>query len=381
MKICCISTSQVPSVTANSMQLMKACQALAQIGHEVELVVPSGGQPVVWEEMMSFYGLTTAFPVTWLKADPLFKRYDFCKNAVAYARRQKVDLIYTWALQSAIFALWYGTPVMLELHDMPSGKAGPLLFRLFLRARGPKRLLCITQALQQKLEKEYQVTFTPKQAAVTPNAVELERYQNLPDAPAARLELGLPEKLTAVYTGHFYAGRGLDILYHLAASFPQVNFIWAGGRASELEQVRQALAEKKLENVVLTGFIENRKLPLYQAAGDILLMPYETSIAGSSGGNSAEICSPMKMFEYLAAGRAILTSDLPVIREVLNENNARFLPPEDPDAWRDGFEELMNHPEIRLSLSAQAKADAVSYTWTARAEKALAGFNVGGKTR
>ena len=59
------------------------------------------------------------------------------------------------------------------------------------------------------------------------------------------------------------------------------------------------------------------------------MMPYGKMVAGSSGGNIAEVSSPMKMFEYMASGRVILTSDIPVLREVLNENNAVFYIPED----------------------------------------------------
>ena len=87
---------------------------------------------------------------------------------------------------------------------------------------------------------------------------------------------------------------------------------------------REKAAQAGLENVTFTGFIPNARLPLYQAAADILLMPYGRAIAGSSGGNSAEICSPMKLFDYMGAGRAILSSDLPVIHEVLDENSAVF---------------------------------------------------------
>lgn len=373
MKISCISTSEVPSVTANSMQLMKVCQALAQLDHQVELIVP-GNSSTEWDELKDLYGLSTPFKITWLKADPLFKRYDFCRNAVFYARRHKTDLIYTWALQAAIFSLWDGVPVMLELHEAPAGRMGPLLFRLFTQARGIKRLLCITNALQHRLETDYHHTFSPNEAVITPNAVELERYQNLPDAVATRKMLGLPERLTAIYTGHFYEGRGLDILFSLAESFPETGFIWAGGRPTELEKVRQRLSEAGLQNVMLPGFIDNQKLPLYQAAGEILLMPYETAIAGSSGGNSAEICSPMKMFEYLAAGRAIMTSDLPVLHEILNEKNARFIPAEDQEAWKVGFDELIHEPDLRKRLGDQARQDAEAYTWLARAKKALAGF-------
>ena len=100
-------------------------------------------------------------------------------------------------------------------------------------------------------------------------------------------------------------------------------------------------------------------------------MPYETSIAGSSGGNSAEICSPMKMFDYLSSGRVILTSDLSVLHEILNEKNAVFCPPEDPQAWSRILQELINDPEKCERLSRQARLDAENYSWKKRAERAI----------
>ncbi len=124
----------------------------------------------------------------------------------------------------------------------------------------------------------------------------------------------------------------------------------------------------------MTGFVENSHLPLYQAAAEVLLMPYEKTIAGSGGGNSADICSPMKMFDYLAAGRAILTSDLPVFHEVLNDKNAVFCLPEDSEDWIKQLSMLIQNPSLRDALSKQARQDAELYTWKQRAEKALTGF-------
>lgn len=103
-------------------------------------------------------------------------------------------------------------------------------------------------------------------------------------------------------------------------------------------------------------------------------MPYERSIAGSSGGNSADICSPMKMFDYLACGRAILSSDLPVLHEVLNENNAVFAPPENVQAWSAALRSLQADTQRRSALGRQARMDAERFSWRERARKALAGF-------
>ena len=96
-------------------------------------------------------------------------------------------------------------------------------------------------------------------------------------------------------------------------------------------------------------------------------MPYGKQIAGSGGGNSAEICSPMKMFEYMAEGRCILSSDLPVIHEVLDESCAVFCAPEDTGSWERGLRMVLDRPELRERLGAEAKRRSARYTWQNRA--------------
>ena len=115
-------------------------------------------------------------------------------------------------------------------------------------------------------------------------------------------------------------------------------------------------------------------MPVYLAAADILLIPFDRVVTGSSGGNSADICSPMKLFEYMATGRAIVSSDLPVIHEILNEKNAIFCPPEDLPAWKATIGELIKNRSRIESLGAVARKDAATYSWLSRAEKALANF-------
>jgi glycosyltransferase involved in cell wall biosynthesis len=401
MRIVCISASKVPSSTANSIQVMKACQALRQLGHEVKLWVPafetrpipspdSGleniNQPLEptageknaglgWDRLAAFYGLQTRFEVGSIPAHPQLRRYDFSLKAVLRAKTAKADLLYVWPLQAAVLGLMLKIPVAVELHGPPEGKLGFRLFWLLRRIPGKKRLLPITQALANLLLHVDARPFGAGEVVVTPNGVDLERYQALPGPTQARLSLQIPEMLTVGYTGHFYAGRGMGLLLELARRFPKVQFLWVGGQPSDVQTWKQRLAQEALTNVRLTGFVENQSLPVYQAAADILLMPYEEVIAGSSGGNSAEYCSPMKMFEYMACGRAIITSDLPVIREVLSEASCVFCPPDDVDHWSRALESLIENSELRNKLGAQCKQDALEYTWVKRAEKALAGFS------
>ncbi len=373
MKIACIATSRVPSSTANSIQLMKVCHSMAEIGHEVRLWVP-GTEPAAWQELASQYGLCQQFEISWVKSFHSLRRYDFTWKSVRQAAGWGAELVYTWLPQAGTLAMRMGKAAILELHDRPVGLMGPFFVRRFIQMKGRKRLLTITEALRQVVETSLHVRIPEENLLIAPNGVEAERYANLPGAAEARKRLELPDRFSAVYSGHFYRGRGMSLLKGLAKCFPEVQFLWVGGTLESCESMCKTLREEEIGNVVLTGFIENSRLPLYQAAGEILMMPYERSIAGSSGGNSADICSPMKMFEYLACGRAILTSDLPVLHEVLDAGNACFCEPENLESWSAGLRRLMDDPEYRQSLSRGALATAARFTWRERARRALEGF-------
>jgi glycosyltransferase involved in cell wall biosynthesis len=371
-----ISASQVPSQAANSLQVMKVCQAYAQLGHQVCLMVP-GKQPVSWGILSSHYGLQTHFNIEWIPSAPVLRRYDLAWAAVRQARRKRVDAVYTWMLQAASLARWHGLPFLLELHDRVTGRVGPFLFRRLLHSRVKGRFLPITRALQQTLERDFNFNFIPDEVEVSPDGVDLERYADpWPDAAQARQILGLAQGLTVGYTGHLYAGRGMELLVALAQTQPEVNFLWVGGRPEDVADWRGRLAAGAgPHNIHLTGFIPNARLPLYQAAADILVMPYGKVVATSSGGNTVNFASPMKMFEYMACGRAILSSDLPVLHEVLNLRNAVFCPPDDFSAWQVALADLLANPERRRSLSEQARLDAAGYTWQARSARAIMGFS------
>lgn len=375
MRIAIITNSRIPSLTANSIQAMKVCQALAQLGHDICLFAPRETEPASWDALLTHYGLRTAFPIEWLPSIPNLKRYDFSLHSVLAARKFRADLVYTWLLNPAVLALWLGWPVVLEIHAEVTGRLGPWLLRRFWRSSTPKRMLVTTWALRKAVERVAGQGLPDEAVQIAPNGVDAAQYQSLPGAAEARRQLGLAEKPTAGFTGHIYPGRGADLLFALAGRMTDVNFLWVGGAPHEVAWWRGRLAQAGASNVTMTGFVENSRLPLYQAAADVLLMPYGRSISASSGQDIAEVINPMKMFDYMAAGRAILSADLPVLHEVLNEGNAVFCEPGNVDAWERALRALLQDEPRRLALGAQAQKDVAGYTWLARAKRALEGFD------
>jgi glycosyltransferase involved in cell wall biosynthesis len=380
MKIAALAGSQIPSDTANSLQVMKACSALVQLGHDLTLLVPAAHRPPSTVNLKSqivhlksHYGLQTDFPIEWL---PSSNRRLFTWQSVQRARALQPNLIYSWMIQSAVFGLLFKFPTVFEIHIQPTGALGPAWHRAFAMLRGRKRLASITQALVDVLERRRHIRFKPDEVVIAPNGVDLERFASLPSTPEpARQTLNLPSAPTVMCTGHLYAGRGADLFLALAKEIPQAHFVWVGGRLEDVQTWKGRARTENISNVTFTGFIPNQDLPLYQSAADILLMPYSRSVMGSSGSaDSARVASPMKMFEYMAAGRAIVTADLPVIREVLNEKNAVFCEPDDVEDWKSKIGKLLADKPRRLALGRQAGNDVQGYTWRARAEKIMRGM-------
>ena len=380
MRIAAITNSRIPSLTANSIQAMKVCQALSTLGHTVRLFAPRETDEVAPEALRKHYGLRVAPNLELLPSIRGLKRFDFIFHAQRAARRFDADLIYTWLPQSAVLALWRGLPVILEMHADVTGRLGPWWLRQFWKTRGRKRMTVTARALQTALERSAGFIipeggdFEKEAVMIAPNGVDLERYENLPSPSNARRQLNLKEGLTVGFTGHIYPGRGADLLFELAKQIPQVYFLWVGGTPELVSYWQEQLNRNALTNVTMTGFIEHSRIPLYQAASDVLLMPYDRSISASSGQDIAEVINPMKMFEYMASGRAIVSADLSVIREVLNEKNAVFCEPGNVNAWRSAIESLLSDEIRRMALGAQARKDSERYTWTERARHILDGF-------
>jgi glycosyltransferase involved in cell wall biosynthesis len=377
MKIVFVATAQVPSDRANSIQVMKVCQAFAQLGHQVTLLLPNthpGRDKRDWESLSVQYGLATRFQIEWLSIPFLAGRRGYIHRAVRRARQLQADILYTRVIPAAVWGLLHRLPVILEMHELPGGFFGPVWYRLFLRLPGRKRMLPLTHSLRRMLEKAYPSRLSDEQVLVSPSGVDIERFENLSDPESARRQLGLPPGPTVVCTGHLYPGRGMDLFLKLASRLPVANFLWVGGRENDVQIWQQQAQLGNLNNVTFSGFIPNQRIPLYQAAADVLVMPYQSSVSGSGGGDIAGVFSPLKMFEYMATGRAILCSDLPALREILSDDMACFAPIGDVDAWQVSLERLLSDHDFSNPLAQAARIEARHYSWLERARRALKDF-------
>jgi len=409
MNIAVIAPTEIPARRANTMQVMKMAQALVVLGHQVRLVAP-GKSPeekpttsalhnhemradkisldekdAIWRKLSSHYGIIHPFPIEWLPAAPRLRRYDYGLRAVQWARDWKAELIYTRLPQSAAIASSIGLATILEAHDLPQGHIGKWIFLRFYKGKGARRLVVITQALAMDISKKLRIGCSPPFTVIAPDGVDLERYSNLPEPTSARqaliqseganLEHCLPiERFTVGYTGHLYQGRGAKMLLELAARLPEFTFLIVGGEPKDVSHLQYIVNTSNIGNIILTGFIPNSELPQYQAACDVLIMPYQHRVSASSGGDISRYLSPMKLFEYMACERAIVSSDLPVLQEVLNPENAILLPSEDIISWAEAIRKLHYEPELRKKLAMQARQDASRYTWESRAKHILDGL-------
>ena len=401
MKIALITNSRIPSLTANSIQAMKVAQALMQLGHDARMFAPAETEPVSQQLLITHYGVRLIPPLELLPSISGLKRLDFIVHAQRAAQKFGAELIYTWLPQSAALALWMKYPVVLEMHADVTGLMGAWWLRQFWNAKGQKTMTVTTSALRNVLERSTKLKLENEAVIVAPNGVELERYASLPSPSEARRQLNLPDGLTVGFTGHIYPGRGAELLFELAKQMPHVKFLWVGGTPELVSFWKSKLAQGGVANVTMTGFVEHSRIPLYQAAADVLLMPYSRTIEASSGQDIAEVINPMKMFEYMAAGRAIVCADISVIREILNDKNAVFvessggrvvlsgaersrrmyrdhnvgeLENQRIGDWRLAIEALLADEPRRLALGAQARRDVERFSWVKREERVLEGI-------
>jgi glycosyltransferase involved in cell wall biosynthesis len=107
-----------------------------------------------------------------------------------------------------------------------------------------------------------------------------------------------------VYAGALHEFKGVDLLLAIAPQFPQVKFSLAGGPGEQQRHYRQRIIDLGLENVELLGFLEQQDLAHLLQAADALAHPHGL-------GSAATFTSPLKLFDYLAAGTPVVATRIP----------------------------------------------------------------------
>jgi glycosyltransferase involved in cell wall biosynthesis len=346
------------------------CAAFADNGHEVTLVAPRARDRSADDlgNVHEFYGVEASFRIhriPWRSVPG--KSLLFGYRCGRYAKRSGFDVAYGRFVHGCAFAALFGVEVIYEAH-LPMSAWSPLeraSFAAMSRLPTFKRLVVISEALKDSYAKA--------------NAVADERVLLAPDgadpadhvgAPAALLHR--PDRLQVGYVGQLYPGKGMELIATIAPRCRWADFHIVGGEPDDVAKWKLALAQA--DNVHFHGFVPPAELHRYRDAVDVNVAPYLRRVFGA--GNGAEISrwmSPLKIFEYMASGRAIVCSDLPALREVLEEGQtALFCDPDRPSTWCAALERLRDDPELRSELGRNARALLErSYTWKQRAARIL----------
>jgi len=372
MKIAYISSSTIPSRTANSIHVMKMCQAFRQLGHDIHLLAPKRKIecPMNPEALWSHYGIQNPFRINWIGIIPYLREHDYAWRAAWWAKKESCDLVYTRNIPSALAAGFMHLPCICEIHSLPLRKR---TFCRMVRRQRYQKLVVISQALKSDLLEQYGDWIREDHILICSDAVDLERFSNMPDMATARRELGWDESGCVFgYAGQFYKGKGIETIFKLARKFPEHRFMIMGGNEDMLEYWRHYALQGNMRNIHSVGFIANQDLPQYLAACDALLMPYQKVSVTDGGLNISPWLSPMKMFEYMASGRLIITSDLPVLREVLSDDTAVFCAPDRLESWVHAIQRVSQKDSIFTTVMERAKRTVQNYSWKSRIQRILA---------
>lgn len=194
-----------------------------------------------------------------------------------------------------------------------------------------------------------------KPVLVEHDAVSPERFAVHIATYEARARLRLPpDGHVCVYTGSVSVLKGVPTLLEAARLLPGVTFLLVGRVAADISPADAP------SNVLFAGQVSQGEVPLYLRAADALLLPHPMNEYSQS---------PMKLFEYMAAGVPIVASKLPFVAEVVNEKSAVLVEPGNPKALADGVSRILADVSVAHRLSAQAALDVRAHTWERRGER------------
>jgi len=183
----------------------------------------------------------------------------------------------------------------------------------------------------------------------------------------ARRSLNLPiNKKIVLYSGSLYPDREVESILELAVELPDILFVVVGGPQKNVDYYKSMAESKVLKNIIFAGRKPHQLIPLYLFAADVLLAIWSEDVP------TINFCSPLKVFEYMAAGRTIVAHGFPTIKEVLvGKRNAILVEPGNFPQLVSSTKDALSLP-YNNSLAITARKEAIEqYTWTKRANSIL----------
>ena len=382
MKIIYIANARIPTEKAHGYQICKMCEEFSSAKSELELWVPTRENPIK-KNAFEYYNLKENFKIKYIKSfdfikyDKLLLRKSVYLQSLwfflklAFKKIDKNDIIYTRNPELVWFFNLRKFKTAYECHDWFGRKKKLALW--FLK----KCDYIITT--NNYIKKEFVKHGFEKDILVAPNGVNLEIFNiDIPKEDAIeKLDIGeelkrkISNKKILLYTGSFKTmgvDKGIDEILQSLKGLDSKNifFVAVGGNEKDIKYYKNFA--KDIGAAGICKFIGRRaqtELALWQRAADILLMPFPDKA------HYRYFMTPLKIFEYMAAGRPIIASDLQSIREILDEKNAFFCKAGDVEDLREMIDYVLNNEEeVRIKVD-QANRDVLKYGWDKRAKRIL----------
>ena len=382
MKIAFVYRGDPRHRTANRLSMLKNVAAAKRLGHEVALFVPREGMKASEAEgalasALEDFGIRESFALVRVPRATVRGRgrRGFDLLSACLARARGFDLVWSREFHAADYASAFGLPTVLEHHHPFTPRQWKVARRMLAR-EAFRGVAAISGAHALTLA---QGGWPEGKVITAHSGVDLSQFEPArSSSKGLRRALGAAARPLVVYAGSLYEGKGCEQILQAARELPGVKFVCVGGRDFEVERLNKRAASLGLSNVEVTGRVPHAEVPAYLLAADVLVAPFTEDGRDVAGKVISPYASPMKLFEYMAAGRAVVASNVGAIPEVLtHEANALLVAPGDVAALVGAIGRLLEDRALAERLGAAARRDVRAYSWEERVSRVLA-FAAGG---
>ncbi len=353
-----ITDLTLPSDKAQAVHIFKMIDNFQDFSKKVFLICPFNHKDNNFKKIKKDYNLHNKKKIiiysVFKKKTPnsFVKRMIFAFKTATFLKKEKGIVLTRSIISSIIFSI-LNINHFLEIHQEIKGLSKIFMINLgFINSKKIIKIIFISKGLA----KFY--LFKKTNNIILHDACDIRDF--IKKKPSKKIK-------KIYYIGSFYKGRGIDIIEKLASKMPDINF-YAYGKRNE-----KKFSTKNLKFFKIIKYSKVRKI-LKKA--DLLLMPYQSKISINSENFNDDISkfiSPLKMFEYLATGIPILSSNIKVLREKLIHNKNCVLVDnyEDEDNWFIAINKLKNNFEMRKKIYTHALRAASNNTWRIRVKKLI----------